>query len=100
MKLLPRLTFGNPNIALALCYPIMVALALLSLVTELVANKFLLMEAKVWGEGVGKVWRTGVSQAGKVCGAAVGSHEAGGLPVPAYGGRGVRRKLGKVWEEV
>lgn len=56
-KLLSGLTIGNPNIPLALCYPTLLMLILLSLVTELLAHKFLLLEAKV--RGVGEVERNG-----------------------------------------
>ena len=45
-------TLGNPNIPVALCYPLLLLLTLLSLVTELLAHRFMLLEAKVRvGEG-------------------------------------------------
>ncbi|GAX78660.1 hypothetical protein CEUSTIGMA_g6098.t1 [Chlamydomonas eustigma] len=48
-KLLSRLTIGNPNIPLALCYPLLMFLTIMSLVTELLALRFLKMEAKIMG---------------------------------------------------
>ena len=57
LKLLSGLTIGNPNIPLALCYPVMIILTLLSLVTELLAHRFLVLEAKVWTEKHLLYWR-------------------------------------------
>ena len=51
-------TIVNPKIPVALCYPLLLLLTLLSLVTELLAHRFMLLEAKVRvGEGVD--WRSG-----------------------------------------
>jgi hypothetical protein len=47
VRLLSGLTIGNPNIPLALCYPVMMLLMLMSLVTEMVAYCFMLIESKV-----------------------------------------------------
>uniref|UniRef100_A0A7R9VM43 O-acyltransferase n=1 Tax=Chlamydomonas euryale TaxID=1486919 RepID=A0A7R9VM43_9CHLO len=47
-RMVSFLTFGNPNIPLALCYPIMLLMVLLSLVSELAAYRFLLIERSIY----------------------------------------------------
>ena len=45
--MLPGLTIGNPNILLALCYPLLFVLALASLAAEVLAHKLMEKEKKV-----------------------------------------------------
>ena len=47
LKLLPGLTIGNPNVLLALCYPLMLLMGAASLAAEILAFKLMEQEKKV-----------------------------------------------------